>query len=61
MPTSEQPAERPSSHGAQCREAPRQNAAARDAIFETRFLLSVFAELTGRDRPQDLLTKEEIE
>ena len=61
MPASDQSANCRSSRGAQVPPKLLRRAAVRGAGLETRFLLSVFAELTGSGRPNTLQTRKEIE
>jgi hypothetical protein len=61
MPASDQSAQRHSHRGAQIPDKPLRSTAVRSAGLETHFLLSVFAELTGSDRPTTLQTRKEIE
>ncbi len=61
MPASDQSAHRYSCRGAQVSDKPLRSTAVRSAGLETRFLLSVFAELTGSDRPSTVQTRKEIE
>lgn len=61
MAATDQSANCHSSRGTRTPEKPLQSAAAHGAGLETRFLLSVFAELTGGDRPGTLQTRKEIE
>jgi hypothetical protein len=61
MPASDQSADCHSSRGAQVPPKPQRSAAAHGAGLEARFLQSVFAELTGSDRPSTVQTRKEIE